>query len=132
MIGIHLGAAFLGGVCWGAGILLPLAALVVLALIFSRQTALVITSFAIVLAALLGVWRREPAPAVPIPVWADQAVAVSGRIVSVPAATIKRRRFLLEVNAVEHERAWRTAGGRLLAWVPLIPAVRLGDEGVLT
>jgi competence protein ComEC len=132
VIGIQLGDAFLGGVCWGAGMLLPLAGLIVLFLLFNRRLQFVITSIAIVLAALLGVWRREPAPSVPIPVWADRAEAVSGRIVSVPAATIKRRRFLLEVNAVEQDRTWSTTGGRVLAWVPLIPAVRLGDEVVLT
>lgn len=133
MIGIQLGAGFLGGVFWGAGVLLPLTAVLLALLAVDRRQHRVLMSGAILVATVVGVWRREPAPTVPIPAWADRAEAVSGRVVSVPASTGERRRFVLEVTAVADEHTGTATGGsRLMTWAPLFPPLQLGDAVVLS
>jgi competence protein ComEC len=84
-------------------------------------------ALAALLAAALGLWRGWPAAVELPPALPPGIAAVRGTVASWPRAVERQTLTTLVVREVEIGGSWRPLAVTLDAWLPLFPAVELGD-----
>lgn len=77
--------------------------------------------------AALGLWRGLPAAPAALPLLPSGVTAVRGTIVTAPVEYETGASAVLHLSTVRVGSQWQPFDGRLRAWLPLAPALSVGD-----
>lgn len=128
MLGIAIGAGFLGGAILGPPLAFAVLGIWLAWRAWSSESIHVAGVVTVVIATGCGVWRGERFPESSYQIWLGQAESVRGLVVGAPSNDGARQRFFLQVDEIETGGAWQTLSARLYVSAPQGPEVRPGDR----
>lgn len=129
MTGIWLGGAFLASAALGWRMAVLVWCLSGAIWLIRGRSGGLLFALLIGVAAVAGVFRSVPPPAVePAPGWLDAATGMRGQVDSSPISTGSIQSFRLEVVEAAIDGAWRPVGGAICVTASPYPPAGLGDH----